>query len=92
MKLKALEMALSTGSNGSHIGGAFSAMEIFAALYSVAYVDDTFDEKRDRIIISKAHCVWPTIRPCGRKACCVRKIYPHLIRMVPLFMDTHIGI
>lgn len=57
MKLKALEMALSTGSNGSHIGGAFSAMEIFAALYSVAYVDDTFDEKRDRIIISKAHCV-----------------------------------
>ena len=57
MKLKALEMALSTGSNGSHIGGAFSAMEIFAALYSVAYVDDAFDEKRDRIIISKAHCV-----------------------------------
>ena len=43
MKLKALEMALSTGSNGSHIGGAFSAMEIFAALYSVAYVDDTFE-------------------------------------------------
>ena len=43
MKLKALEMALSTGGNGSHIGGAFSAMEIFAALYSVAYVDDTFE-------------------------------------------------
>ena len=57
MKLKALEMALSTGSNGSHIGGAFSAMEIFATLYSVAHVDDTFDEKRDRIIVSKAHCV-----------------------------------
>lgn len=57
MKLKALEMALSTGSNGSHIGGAFSAMEIFAVLYSVANVDNTFDEKRDRIIVSKAHCV-----------------------------------
>ena len=33
MKLKALEMALSTGSNGSHIGGAFSAMEICSALF-----------------------------------------------------------
>ncbi len=57
MKLKALEMALSVGNNGSHIGGAFSAMEIFAVLYSVANVNNTFDEKRDRIIVSKAHCV-----------------------------------
>ncbi|MCF0186619.1 MAG: transketolase [Bacteroidaceae bacterium] len=57
MKLKALEMALSTGSNGSHIGGAFSAMEILAALYSVANAKDMNSEERDRIIISKGHSV-----------------------------------
>ena len=34
MRKKALDMALSTGKNGSHIGGGFSAMEIFAVLYS----------------------------------------------------------
>ncbi|MCF0220119.1 MAG: transketolase [Muribaculaceae bacterium] len=57
MKLKALEMALSTGSNGSHIGGGFSAMEILAALYSVANVKDMNSEARDRIIVSKGHGV-----------------------------------
>lgn len=57
MKLKALDMALSTGSNGSHIGGGFSAMEILATLYSYANVVDMDDENRDRIIISKGHCV-----------------------------------
>lgn len=56
MKLKALEMALGTGSNGSHIGGAFSAMEIFAALYDIANID-MHSESRDRIIVSKGHCV-----------------------------------
>ena len=56
MKLKALEMALNTGSTGTHIGGAFSAMEILAALYSVANVDMN-SEARDRIIISKGHGV-----------------------------------
>ena len=56
MKTKALEMALGTGSNGSHIGGAFSAMEIFAALYEVANIDMNNPE-RDRIIVSKGHCV-----------------------------------
>jgi transketolase len=56
MKLKALDMALSTGSYGSHIGGGFSAMEIFAVLYSIAHIDMA-DESRDRIIVSKGHCV-----------------------------------
>lgn len=56
MKLKALDMALGTGSNGSHIGGAFSAMEIFSVLYEIANINmDT--EDRDRIIVSKGHCV-----------------------------------
>lgn len=57
MKLKALEMALSTGVNGSHIGGAFSSMEIFAALYEIANVENPVEENRDRIIVSKGHCV-----------------------------------
>lgn len=56
MKVKALEMALSTGGNGSHIGGAFSAMEMFATLYEVANVGMD-DPDRDRIIVSKGHCV-----------------------------------
>ena len=57
MKLKALDMALSTGGNGSHIGGAFSAMEIFATLYALANVKDMNDVSRDRVIVSKGHCV-----------------------------------
>ncbi len=57
MKLKALDMALSVGSNGAHIGGAFSSMEIFAALYAVAHIDDPTATNRDRIIVSKGHCV-----------------------------------
>lgn len=57
MKFKALEMALSTGSNGSHVGGAFSAMEIFATLYAVADTGNMQDVCRDRVIVSKGHCV-----------------------------------
>lgn len=57
MKLKALEMALGAGSKGSHIGGAFSAMEILAALYNTAKVSAIKDDSRDRIIVSKGHCV-----------------------------------
>ena len=34
MKLKALDMAFGTGSLGAHIGGGFSAMEIYSVLYS----------------------------------------------------------
>ncbi len=56
MKLKALEMA-STSSFGVHIGGAFSAMEIFTALYAVANIPSTIESERDRIIVSKGHCV-----------------------------------
>ena len=56
MKLKALEMASKT-SFGAHIGGGFSAMEIMYALYSVAKIPSMSDECRDRIIVSKGHCV-----------------------------------
>ena len=56
MKRRALDMALNTRF-GAHIGGGFSAMEILTALYSVANIPSMTDESRDRIIISKGHCV-----------------------------------
>ena len=56
MKLKALDMALST-SFGAHIGGGFSAMEVMACLYEVANIPSMAVKSRDRIIVSKAHCV-----------------------------------
>ncbi len=56
MKLKALDMALST-SFGAHIGGGFSAMEIMACLYEVANIPSMTDSGRDRIIVSKGHGV-----------------------------------
>ena len=56
MKLKALDMALST-SFGAHIGGGFSAMEIMACLYEVTNIPSMHDVNRDRIIVSKGHGV-----------------------------------
>lgn len=56
MKLKALDMALST-SFGAHIGGGFSAMELMRCLYEVADIPSMQDESRDRIILSKGHGV-----------------------------------
>lgn len=56
MKLKALDMALST-SFGAHIGGGFSAMELMACLYEVANIPSMADESRDRVILSKGHGV-----------------------------------
>lgn len=57
MKLKALDMAFGTGTEGSHIGGAFSLMEILAVLYEIANVNDMSLPNRDRIILSKGHAV-----------------------------------
>ena len=56
MKLKALDMALST-SFGAHIGGGFSAMELMACLYEVAHIPSMTDDHRDRVILSKGHGV-----------------------------------
>lgn len=56
MKLKALDMALASGSFGSHIGGAFSSMELLTSLFDIADIKGK-DESRDRIIISKGHSV-----------------------------------
>ena len=60
MRLAALDMAYSTGKAGSHIGGGFSCMEIFAVLYgAVMNVDakNPYNPDRDRFLTSKAHCI-----------------------------------
>lgn len=55
IKLKALEIALNSGSFGAHIGGSFSCIEILASLYELANIPDGNTENRDRIILSKGH-------------------------------------
>lgn len=60
MRLKALKMAFGAGKTGAHLGGGLSSIEILAVLYGeIARVDRTnpFWEDRDKILISKAHCV-----------------------------------
>ena len=59
MRKMALDMALSAGTKGAHIGGGFSAMEIMAVLYGeVLRVDPRHPlaPERDRLLISKNHC------------------------------------
>lgn len=60
LRLSALQMAFNAGKNGSHLGAGLSAVEIFAALYGrvLRYdTNDPEDENRDRLIVSKGHCV-----------------------------------
>lgn len=72
MRLLGLDMALSTGNGGSHLGGSFSCMEILAVLYGeVLRLYDDFElcklngkdelcklsDNRDIFIPSKNHCV-----------------------------------
>lgn len=60
LRLSALQMAYNAGKNGSHLGAGLSAVEIFAALYGKVLhydINNKEDEGRDRLIISKGHCV-----------------------------------
>lgn len=72
MRLLGLDMALSTGNGGSHLGGSFSCMEILAVLYGevLRLFDDSelckpnnkgelykLADDRDIFIPSKNHCV-----------------------------------
>lgn len=60
LRLSALEMAFNAGKNGSHLGAGLSAVEIFAALYGKVLrydISKCDDENRDRLIVSKGHCV-----------------------------------
>ncbi len=59
MRKMALNMALSAGSKGAHIGGGFSCMEIMAVLYGeILNIDpkDPLNPARDRLLVSKNHC------------------------------------
>lgn len=60
MRLAALDMALASGNNGSHLGGSLSAIEIMAVLYGEVLhldVENPMNPERDRFIPSKNHCV-----------------------------------
>lgn len=60
LRLSALQMALNSGKNGSHLGAGLSSVEIFAALYGGVLKYDLHnkeDENRDRLVVSKGHCV-----------------------------------
>lgn len=60
MRLDALDMALASGNNGSHLGGSLSCIEILAVLYGEVLrydVHNPYDLNRDRFIPSKNHCV-----------------------------------
>lgn len=60
LRLSALEMAHRCGKNGSHLGGGLSAIEIMASLYGGVMkfdVNNPLDENRDRLVVSKGHCV-----------------------------------
>ena len=60
LRLSALKMAYDCGKNGSHIGPGLSAIEIMASLYGdvLRYdVKNPEDENRDRLVVSKGHCV-----------------------------------
>lgn len=71
MRLDALDMALSTGQKGSHLGGSLSCMEILAVLYGEVLRIDPKNpewEERDRFIPSKNHCTlahFPALSEAG---------------------------
>ena len=59
MRRMALDMTLSAGSKGAHVGGGFSCMEIMAVLYGeVLRLDpnNPLNPERDRFLSSKNHC------------------------------------
>lgn len=71
MRLDALDMCLSTGQKGAHLGGSLSAIEILAVLYGEVLRIDPKNptwEERDRFIPSKNHCTlahFPALAEAG---------------------------
>lgn len=55
IRKRILELAFNAGSNGSHLGGSLSSVEILNALYNSGINTDPSDEARDRVILSKGH-------------------------------------
>ena len=50
-----MELAYGAGSNGSHLGGSLSAVEILNSLYHSGFNFNPADKARDRLILSKGH-------------------------------------
>ena len=71
MRLSALDMALSAGDSGSHLGGGLSCIEILAVLYGEVMQYDSKNSlapDRDRFFPSKNHCVlahFPALAEAG---------------------------
>lgn len=71
IRRKCLEMALSAGSAGSHVGGSFSCIEILAVLYGAVMRYDTSNPTKresDHFIASKTHCIlsnYSSLALCG---------------------------
>lgn len=60
MRQDAMDMALVSGNNGSHLGGSLSAIEIIATLYGEILnvsPNNPLNPERDIFIPSKNHCV-----------------------------------
>ena len=60
IRLDAMDMALASGNNGSHLGGSLSCVEIMAVLYGEVLhldIENPLNPVRDRFIPSKNHCV-----------------------------------
>lgn len=55
IRKRILELAFKAGSNGSHLGGSLSAVEILNSLYHSGFNFDPGDDSRDRLILSKGH-------------------------------------
>lgn len=55
IRRRIIELSHKAGSNGSHVGGSLSCVEILESIYGIANISTTSDEKRDRIILSKGH-------------------------------------
>lgn len=53
IKLKILELAMSTGKNGAHVGGALSCTELLTTLLYTINSEDS--KNRDRVVLSKGH-------------------------------------
>ena len=55
IRKRILELAFKAGSNGSHLGGSLSAVEILNILYHSGFNFNPSDDARDRLILSKGH-------------------------------------
>ena len=54
IRKRILDLAYNVKSNGSHLGGSLSSVEILSSLYNYANINP-LEENRDRIILSKGH-------------------------------------